>query len=68
MGGKKRGLGHFLIKNRNMILTAETAAAVFLGVFGSFQYYSSAVYAGKVVENRLLSSILYSVLKLFYVD
>lgn len=65
MGGKKRGLGHFLIKNRNRILTAATAAAVFLGVVGSFQYYSSAVYAGKVVENRLLSSILYSVLKLF---
>ena len=65
MGGKKLGLGHFLIKNRNRILTAATAAAVFLGVVGSFQYYSSAVYAGKVVENRLLSSILYSVLKLF---
>ena len=34
MGGKKRGLGHFLIKNRNRILTAATAAAVFWGLSG----------------------------------
>ena len=42
-----------------------TAAAVFLAIAGSWQYYSSAVYAGEVIHERLLSTVLFSVLKLF---
>ena len=62
---KDISISELVRRNRKRFVTLLTAAAVLLAFVGSWQYYSDASYAGIVVHDRLPSTVLYSVLKLF---
>ena len=62
---KERSISELIRRNRKRLGTFLTAAAVLLAFVGSWQYYSDAAYAGNVVHDRLPSTVLYSVIKLF---
>ena len=63
---KKQNLVIGLIKrHKSLLVMSFTALSFLIALAGSFQYYSQVKYAGEVVYDRLLSTVLFSVLKLY---
>ena len=54
-----------IINHKRIFISLITAAAVLIAVVGSWQYYSSPEYSDYIVRGRLISTVLFSTLKLF---
>ena len=52
-------------RHKSLLVMSFTALSFLIALAGSFQYYSQVKYAGEVVYDRLLSTVLFSVLKLY---
>lgn len=52
-------------RHKSLVVMSITALSFLVALVGSFQYYTQVRYVGEVVYNRLLSTVLFSVLKLY---
>ena len=52
-------------RHKSLVVMSITALSFLVALVGSFQYYTQVRYVGEVVYDRLLSTVLFSVLKLY---
>ena len=50
-------------RHKSLVVMSITALSFLVALVGSFQYYTQVRYVGEVVYDRLLSTVLFSVLK-----
>ena len=52
-------------RHKSLVVMSITALSFLIALAAVFKYYSQVKYAGEVVYDRLLSTVLFSVLKLY---